>query len=89
MQTTGEAQLQGVMAGARSVLCIPISYGESLMGVLNVESLKEDAFFQPEFHEVLTEQIGITFVIGFVKIAADPFVCHIKSCIDPAIHRLP
>src|SRR5579862_7496529 len=44
VQTTGEAQLQGVMAGARSVLCIPISYGESLMGVLNVESLKEDAF---------------------------------------------
>jgi two-component system, cell cycle response regulator len=44
VQTTGEAQLQGVMPGARSVLCIPISYGESLMGVLNVESLKEDAF---------------------------------------------
>ena len=32
------------MPGSRSVLCIPISYGESLMGVLNVESQKEDAF---------------------------------------------
>ena len=32
------------MPGARSVLCIPISYGESLLGVLNIESQKEDAF---------------------------------------------
>ncbi len=44
VQTTGDGQLQGVMPGARSVLCIPISYGESLLGVLNVESQKEDAF---------------------------------------------
>ncbi len=44
VQTTGDAQLQGVMPGARSVLCIPISYGESLLGVLNIESQKEDAF---------------------------------------------
>ena len=44
VQTTGDAQLQGVMPGARSVLCIPIAYGESLLGVLNVESQKEDAF---------------------------------------------
>ena len=44
VQTTGDAQLQGVMPGARSVLCIPISYGESMLGVLNMESQKEDAF---------------------------------------------
>src|SRR6266436_2194718 len=44
VQTTSEAQLQGVLPGARSVLCIPIAYGESLLGVLNVESQKEDAF---------------------------------------------
>ena len=44
VQTTGDAQLQGVMPGARSVLCIPISYGESMLGVLNIESQKEDAF---------------------------------------------
>ena len=33
-----------MLAGSRSVLCIPIAYGESLLGVLNVESQKEDAF---------------------------------------------
>src|SRR6202158_639532 len=44
VQTTSEAQLQGVLPGARSVLCIPIAYGESLLGVLNVESHQEDAF---------------------------------------------
>lgn len=44
VQTTSEAQLQGVLAGSRSVLCIPIAYGENFLGVLNVESLKEDAF---------------------------------------------
>ena len=44
VQTTGEGQLQGVLPGSRSVLCIPIAYGETLLGVLNVESQKEDAF---------------------------------------------
>jgi diguanylate cyclase (GGDEF)-like protein len=44
VQTTSEAQLQGVVPGARSVLCIPIAYGENFLGVLNVESHKEDAF---------------------------------------------
>jgi len=44
VQTTSEAQLQGVLPGARSVLCIPIAYGENFLGVLNVESHKEDAF---------------------------------------------
>ncbi len=44
VQTSGDGQLQGVLPGSRSVLCIPIAYGESLLGVLNVESQKEDAF---------------------------------------------
>jgi diguanylate cyclase (GGDEF)-like protein len=44
VQTTGEGQLQGVLPGAHSVLCIPIAYGETLLGVLNVESQKEEAF---------------------------------------------
>jgi diguanylate cyclase (GGDEF)-like protein len=44
VQTTSDAQLQGVLPGSRSVLCIPIAYGESLLGVLNVESQKENAF---------------------------------------------
>jgi len=44
VQTTSEAPLLGVLPGARSVLCIPIAYGENFLGVLNVESLKEDAF---------------------------------------------
>ena len=44
VQTSSEAQLQGVLPGSRSVLCIPIAYGENFLGVLNVESHQEDAF---------------------------------------------
>jgi diguanylate cyclase (GGDEF)-like protein len=44
VQTTGETPVQGVLPGARSVLCIPLSYGDRLLGVLNVESQNEDAF---------------------------------------------
>jgi diguanylate cyclase (GGDEF)-like protein len=44
VQTTGDAQLQGVLPESRAVLCIPIAYGETLLGVLNVESRQEDAF---------------------------------------------
>jgi diguanylate cyclase (GGDEF)-like protein len=44
VQTTGEEHLQGVLPDSRAVLCIPITYGESLLGVLNVESKSEDAF---------------------------------------------
>jgi diguanylate cyclase (GGDEF)-like protein len=42
--TTGEPHLQGVLPESRSVLCIPITYGDTLLGVLNVESREEDAF---------------------------------------------
>src|SRR5271165_7055955 len=42
VQTTGEAHLQGVLPDSRAVLCIPIAYGETLLGVLNVESRQED-----------------------------------------------
>lgn len=38
----------GLLANARSVLCVPITYGESLLGVLNVESHREHAFEQQE-----------------------------------------
>jgi len=41
---SSEGLLQGVLPDAHSVLCIPIAYGESLLGVLNVESKEEDAF---------------------------------------------
>lgn len=44
LQASGEGRLQGILEDARAVLCIPINYGESLMGVLNVESRREDAF---------------------------------------------
>ncbi len=44
VQTTGEANIQGVLPDSRAVLCIPIAYGETLLGVLNVESRQEDAF---------------------------------------------
>jgi diguanylate cyclase (GGDEF)-like protein len=44
VHNSGEGQLIGVLPDSRSVLCIPITYGESLLGVLNVESRQENAF---------------------------------------------
>jgi diguanylate cyclase (GGDEF)-like protein len=44
VQTSGNDPLQGVLTNSRSVLCIPITYGSTLLGVLNVESQQEDAF---------------------------------------------
>jgi diguanylate cyclase (GGDEF)-like protein len=44
VQMAGDGQVQGVLPNARAVLCLPITYGETLLGVLNVESLHEDAF---------------------------------------------
>ena len=44
VQTSSGENLQGVLPGSRAVLCIPINYGESLLGVLNVESQQDDAF---------------------------------------------
>jgi diguanylate cyclase (GGDEF)-like protein len=36
------------MPESRSVLCMPLTYGETLLGVLNIESAKENAFAQQE-----------------------------------------
>src|SRR5438876_1500955 len=44
VQTTQEEQLQGLLPDSRAVLCIPITYVDTLLGVLNVESQNEDAF---------------------------------------------
>jgi diguanylate cyclase (GGDEF)-like protein len=44
VQTSGDGPLQGVLPQSRAVLCIPITYGDTLLGVLNVESQHEDAF---------------------------------------------
>ena len=44
VQNAGPGQLAGVLPESRAVLCLPISYGESLLGVLNVESREENAF---------------------------------------------
>jgi len=44
VQTTGGDALQGILPEAKAVLCMPIAYGETLLGVLNVESREEDAF---------------------------------------------
>jgi len=41
---TGDQRLQGVLPDSCAVLCIPITYGEKLQGILNVESQSEDAF---------------------------------------------
>ncbi len=44
VQNAGPGQLAGVLPESRAVLCLPISYGETLLGVLNVESRAENAF---------------------------------------------
>src|SRR5882724_5092297 len=44
VQSTEQNPALGILADSRSVLCIPISYGETLLGVLNVESKSESAF---------------------------------------------
>ncbi len=44
VQNIGAGQLAGVLAESRAVLCLPITYGETLLGVLNVESRNENAF---------------------------------------------
>ena len=44
VQNAGEGHLLGILPESRAVLCIPITYGESLLGVLNVESQRENAF---------------------------------------------
>jgi len=44
VQNAGAGQLAGVLPESRAVLCLPISYGETLLGVLNVESRDENAF---------------------------------------------
>jgi diguanylate cyclase (GGDEF)-like protein len=44
VRRTPEEPAQGILPESRSVLCIPITYGETLLGVLNVESQREQAF---------------------------------------------
>jgi len=44
VQTSGDEQLQGVLPDSRGVLCIPVAYGDRLLGVLNVESREADSF---------------------------------------------
>ena len=43
LQNAGD-HLQGILPESRAVLCIPITYSETLLGVLNVESHRENAF---------------------------------------------
>lgn len=44
VQNAMPGNLKGILPDARAILCIPITYAESLLGVLNVESSHEDAF---------------------------------------------
>jgi diguanylate cyclase (GGDEF)-like protein len=44
VQSAAPGLLGGVVPESRAVLCLPIMYGETLLGVLNVESRSENAF---------------------------------------------
>ena len=43
-----DGHLLGVLPESRSVLCMPMNYGETLLGVLNVESREEKAFTEQD-----------------------------------------
>jgi diguanylate cyclase (GGDEF)-like protein len=44
VQNGMEGQIGAMLPESRSVLCIPITYGENLLGALNIESRNESAF---------------------------------------------
>ena len=44
VQNALPGNLTGILPDSRAVLCIPITYGESLLGILNIESRSENAF---------------------------------------------
>jgi diguanylate cyclase (GGDEF)-like protein len=44
VQNALPGNLTGILPDSRAVLCIPITYGEMLLGVLNIESRSENAF---------------------------------------------
>jgi diguanylate cyclase (GGDEF)-like protein len=44
VQNALPGNLSGVLPDSRAVLCIPVTYSESLIGVLNIESRNENAF---------------------------------------------
>ena len=44
VQNALPGNLSGILPDSRAVLCVPITYAESLLGVLNIESRDEDAF---------------------------------------------
>jgi diguanylate cyclase (GGDEF)-like protein len=48
VQDTTATHLAGILPDSRSALCIPISYAETLLGVLNVESRRENAFAEED-----------------------------------------
>ncbi len=48
IQDVSESRSQSLLPDARSALAIPLTYGETLLGVLNVESLAENAFPEQE-----------------------------------------
>jgi len=44
VQNALPGNLTGILSDSRAVLCIPMTYGEMLLGVLNIESRNENAF---------------------------------------------
>lgn len=48
VQDTAATHLSGILPESRAALCIPISYAETLLGVLNIESRRENAFTEED-----------------------------------------
>ena len=48
VQDIGDGPLLGILPESHSVLCLPLTYGETLLGVLNVESKRVHAFAEQE-----------------------------------------
>ncbi len=48
VEDVGDGPLLGILPESQSVLCLPLTYGETLLGVLNVESKRVHAFAEQE-----------------------------------------
>ena len=67
-ESADPAQVQPVLADARSVVCLPISYADQLLGVLNVESRKPHAFREEDvlLLRTLADQVASALHNAFV-----------------------
>lgn len=48
LRADADNHVLGVLPDARTILCVPLTYGETMLGVLNIESRRDNAFADQE-----------------------------------------